>query len=429
MNIVMLTNTYAPHVGGVARSVEAFTKAYRARGCRVLVVAPEFPNMPEGEIDVLRIPAIQNFNGSDFSVVLPISGLLTETLDEFRPDIVHAHHPYLLGMTAVRIARYREVPLVFTHHTLYEQYTHYVPADSPNLKRFVIELATCYANMSDHVFAPSESIEALIRRRGVEAPTSVIPTGVDIGRFASGDRRRLRRDMNIPATAFVVGHLGRLAPEKNLRFLGEAVAEFLRRHREAHFLLAGSGPSEADLKELFEAAGVAERCHGAGVLRGQRLNDAYAAMDVFAFASKSETQGMVLTEAMAAGVPVVALDASGVREVVRDGENGCLLATQSAESFAEALYRLAAMPAAEIRRLRGQALSTAQAFAMPRQAEKAMRCYEKLCAQTMPARAVDDHQWERVLHLLHAEWEIVRSMASAAGAALASGEPLLDART
>ena len=107
---------------------------------------------------MVRIPAIQNFNGSDFSVALPVSGLLSDTLDAFQPDIVHAHHPFLLGMTALRIARYRQLPLVFTHHTLYEQYTHYVPGDSPVLQRFAIQLVTRYANLADRVFAPSESI-------------------------------------------------------------------------------------------------------------------------------------------------------------------------------------------------------------------------------------------------------------------------------
>jgi glycosyltransferase involved in cell wall biosynthesis len=166
MNIVMVTNTYSPHVGGVARSVAAFSAEYRRLDHRVLIVAPEFAGMPENETDVVRIPSIQNFNGSDFSVVLPVTGLLTESLDAFKPEIVHAHHPYLLGMTALRIARYRELPLVFTHHTLYEQYTHYVPGDSPTLQRFVIELATHYANLTDQVFAPSESIASLIKERG-----------------------------------------------------------------------------------------------------------------------------------------------------------------------------------------------------------------------------------------------------------------------
>ncbi|HWR75953.1 MAG TPA: glycosyltransferase, partial [Thiobacillus sp.] len=178
MNILIFTNTFTPHVGGVARSVEAFTEEYRTRGHRVLVVAPEFPDMPQDEVDVVRIPAIQNFNASDFSVVLPIHPALSETIDAFRPDIVHSQHPFLLGMTAVRIARHRGLPLVFTHHTLYEQYTHYVPGDSPALKRFAIELATRYANLADQVFAPSESIRDLLQQRGVVTPIAVVPTGV-----------------------------------------------------------------------------------------------------------------------------------------------------------------------------------------------------------------------------------------------------------
>ncbi len=227
MNIVMLSNTYAPHVGGVARSIEAFARQYRELGHKVLIVAPEFDHQQSDEKDVVRIPALQNFNGSDFSVVLPVSGLLSDTLNAFQPEIVHAHHPFLLGMTAMRIARYQHLPLVFTHHTLYEQYTHYVPGNSPLLQRFAIQLVTHYANLSDMVFAPSESIAALLVERGVRTPISVVPTGVELHRFAQGDGAGFRRKMGIPENAFVVGHIGRLAPEKNLPFLATSIARFI----------------------------------------------------------------------------------------------------------------------------------------------------------------------------------------------------------
>lgn len=423
MNIVMLTNTYSPHVGGVARSVEAFTREFRRRGHRVMVVAPEFDNAPPGEIDVIRIPAIQNFNGSDFSVVLPVSGLLTETLDSFRPDIVHAHHPYLLGMTALRIARYRQLPLVFTHHTLYEQYTHYVPGDSPGLRRFVIELATRYANLCNQVFAPSESVAALLRERGVESPIAVVPTGVDVACFAGGDGRRFREQMRIPAGAFVVGHLGRLAPEKNLEFLAEAVARFLAGDENAHFLVVGKGPSEADMRRVVEAQGLQERLRVVGVLDYPQLADALAAMDVFAFSSRSETQGMVLTEAMSAGVPVVALDAPGAREVVQDGLNGRLLPEQSVDSFTEALRWVSRLPAPQRRALVGKARQTAQEFSMSSTAGKALACYESLLDIGYVDRSEQFEQWESVLCLIKAEWGIARGMAGAAGNALSGGEP------
>ncbi len=417
MNIVMLTNTHTPHVGGVARSVEAFAAEYRRRGHRVLVVAPEFPHQPQDEPEVVRIPAIQNFNGSDFSAVLPVSGLLTEALDAFRPDIVHSHHPYLLGMTALRVARYRELPLVFTHHTLYEQYTHYVPVDSPALRRFVIELATRYANLCDQVFAPSASIAGLLRERGVEAPIAVVPTGVNRERFAQGDAAGFRRTMGIPDDAFVAGHLGRLAPEKNLVFLSEAVAAFLKTAPRAHFLLVGKGSSEADIRAIFEREGLSARLHVAGILEAPQLADAYHAMDVFAFASRSETQGMVLTEAMAAGVPVVGLDAPGVREVVKDGRNGRLLHGEDTAAFAAALQWVADLPRTERQALKQSARDTAEDFSMPRSAATALGCYEALRARTLVGRSEEDAQWERVLHLIEAEWAILKGMAGAAVAA------------
>lgn len=423
MNIVMLTNTFTPHVGGVARSVAAFAAEYRRRGHRVLVVAPEFAHQPADEAGVVRIPAIQNFNGSDFSAVLPVSGLLTEVLDAFQPDIVHAHHPYLLGMTALRVASYRELPLVFTHHTLYEQYAHYVPVDSPAFRRFVIALATCYANLCHHVFAPSESIATLLRERGVEAPIAVVPTGVEVKRFAHGDGSSFRKRMNIPALAFVVGHLGRLAPEKNLAFLAEATAAFVKTDSRAHFLVVGKGPSEAAIRAVFDREGLGGRLHVAGILNDVQLADAYHAMDVFAFASKSETQGMVLTEAMAAGVPVVALDAPGVREVVKDKHNGRLLHEESVSGFRAALQWIADRPAVTQQQLRLGAVVTAEEFSMPHSTARALGIYEVLCEQAFVARPAAYQQWQRIRHLVEAEWNILKGVAGAAAAALSEAQP------
>jgi glycosyltransferase involved in cell wall biosynthesis len=418
MNILILTNTFTPHVGGVARSVEAFTEEYRKRGHRVLVVAPEFPDMPQHEVDVARIPAIQNFNASDFSVALPIHPLLSETLDAFRADIVHSQHPFLLGMTAVRIARHRELPLVFTHHTLYEQYTHYVPGDSPAMKRFAIELATRYANLSDQVFAPSESIKTLLQKRGVSTPIAVVPTGVRLKNFAQGNGQSFRKQMDIPEDAFVVGHLGRLAPEKNLEFLAQAVAGFLRQDSRAYFLVIGTGPSENTMRDIFRRAGVEARLHITGILQQQPLADALHSMDVFAFASTSETQGMVLTEAMAAGLPVVALDAPGAREVVKDRENGRLLREASPTAFSTALQWVAGLSAEPLRELKQSALDTAEAFSMPRSADKALACYESLKPKSSADYYADERGWEDVITMIKTEWDIIKGVAGASDAAL-----------
>ena len=423
MNIVMLTNTYLPHVGGVARSVAAFSEEYRRCGHQVLIVAPTFPRPVEGEHNVVRIHALQNFNGSDFSVALPFSPDLNERLDEFQPDLVHSHHPFLLGMTALRIARSRELPLVFTHHTLYERYTHYVPADSQALKRFVVELATRYANLASLVFAPSQSVAKILRARGVTTPIAEVPTGVAPEQFIPGDGSRARAQLGIPDSAFLIGHLGRLAPEKNLSFLAGAVLEFMQQHTDAHLLLVGSGSSAAQIRTIFASHGLGTRLHMPGTLLGEQQRDAYAAMDVFAFASTSETQGMVLTEAMAAGTPVVALDASGTREVVKDKINGRLVAEENATEFVKALEWLYEQPPAQRQKLSDAALATAREFSMENCAARALELYQPLLKQNW---RLDDSlyaQWMRVRKLVGVQWDIIEGLSSAASAAFNSDQP------
>ncbi len=418
MNILILTNTFTPHVGGVARSVEAFTAEDRKRGHRVLIVAPEFPEMPKDEVDVLRINAIQNFNASDFSVALPIHPQLSEAIDDFLPDVVHSQHPFLLGNTALRLARHRKLPLVFTHHTLYEQYTHYVPGHSPAMKRFAIELASRYANLSDQVFAPSESIRDLLLERGVSKPIAVVPTGVCPEKFARGDGDAMRRELGIPADAFVVGHLGRLAPEKNLEFLTRAVLDFISRNSRAHFLVIGTGPSEASIRQAFSRSGMEAQLHIAGTLQQQQLTDALHAMDLFAFASTSETQGMVLTEAMAAGLPVVALDAPGAREVVRDSKNGRLLPEATPMTFSAALQWVLEQPPEELHGLKQAALATAEAFSMPNSADKALACYEALTSSSIADADRDETGWEEVMNFIKTEWDVLKNVAGAGEAAM-----------
>lgn len=346
MRICHFTNTFLPHVGGVARAVQTLLEDQRRARHRVLVVAPEFaegvaPRRIERSVE--RIPAITHFNHSDFSVRLPVAAALSDRLANFRADILHAHHPFLLGDTALREGASRGVPVVFTHHTLYERYTHYLPWDSDTVQGIAAELATRFANRCTAVIAPSESVRRLIIDRGVTVPVHVVPTGIDTARLASGNRAAGRARWGMPPEAPVIGHVGRLAEEKNLGFLTEALAWTLRERPEAWALIVGDGPERERMTAGVQQAGVADRVVFTGKLTGARLHDALAAMDLFAFASTTETQGLVLAEAMAAGVPVVALDASGTREVVRDGQNGRLLpADTSASEFGAVLAQAVA---------------------------------------------------------------------------------------
>jgi 1,2-diacylglycerol 3-alpha-glucosyltransferase len=417
MNIWMMTNTFTPFVGGVARSVAAFADQCRKAGHRVVIVAPVFDGMPSWEEDVIRVPALQDFNGSDFSLALPTPGLLAPQLEECRPDIVHSHHPHLLGNTAVRIACRLNRPLIFTHHTMYEYYIHYVPTGASRLREFVIALVTGYCNLCDCIIAPSQSVASILHTRGIQTPIEVLPTGVDVPHFAQGHGPEFRRSHGIPEEAFVTGYVGRLAPEKNLLFLAEAVGAHIARNPGGHFLVVGSGPSAQEIEEVFARAGLGTRLHLVGSLEGQALVDAYHALDVFVFASCTETQGMVLTEAMAAGKPVVALDGPGVREVVRDGDNGRLLAQERAEDFAAAIDEIGSASSAQRRGLEQGARETAERFSMDRCGRELLNIYDRLLSR-QPFGPKDESVWHHAMEEIKAEWELLKNMAEAVGQAV-----------
>lgn len=428
MNICMFTNTYLPHLGGVARSVSLFEQDLRALGHNLLIIAPTYPDLGGGEVDeanVLRVPAIQNFNGSDFSLRIPIPFLIDEKINQFLPDIIHSHHPYLLGDAAMRAANRRFLPLIFTHHTLYEEYTHYVPGTSEAMKRFVIHLSTTYANCCTHVVAPSRSIAELIRSRGVTTPVIEIPTGIDFVAFQTGDGLYFRRKYAIPENAELIGHLGRLAPEKNLRYLAQAVKIYLLRNENARFLLVGDGPSLTDIEVTFAEAGLTGRLVWTGKLTGKDLLNAYSAMDLFVFTSHTETQGLVVVEAMAAKTPVIALDASGVREVLEDNRNGRLLpAGAPPEAFADAIAAFFKNRSMESR-WQKNALETARHFDRMSSARKLVDLYD-LARRTTPKPEKEYRDifrsWEYLLQALRTEWDLLTGKIGAVAQMIPSRE-------
>ncbi|MEJ2428258.1 MAG: glycosyltransferase [Deltaproteobacteria bacterium] len=234
-----------------------------------------------------------------------------------------------------------------------------------------------------------------------------IPTGVDIQFFNKGRGEKIRQTHGIPQDALVIGHLGRLAPEKNLRYLAESVALFLESNRKAFFVVAGSGPSKKEIQRIFADRSLSEQLLMLGIVTGQDLADVYRAMDLFVFSSKSETQGMVLTEAMAAGTPVIALDASGAREVVQDGKNGRLLAeTASPQSFAQALHCFT-QDATRAKEWQKEALKTADRFSRQTSADRLVRLYQSILGYKPDPKKDELVRWNNLLRRLKAEWELI----------------------
>lgn len=413
----MFTNTYLPHVGGVARSVKTLEDACREQGHDVVVIAPELDGAEQSP-HVLRVPSIQNFNDSGFSVRLPSPILIREFMDEFQPDIIHSHHPFLLGDSALREAWKGRIPIIFTHHTLYERYTHYLSLDSRAIKRAAIQLATEYCNLCDLVIAPSESISHLLADRQVKSRIEVVPTGIDTHAFSNGRNQRYRRKLGIPRESTVIGHVGRLAKEKNLMFLAEAVGACMKERPETVFLLVGDGDCHEEMVEKLSTMVDSSRIYHPGKQSGDDLRDSYAAIDCFAFASQTETQGMVLAEAMAACTPVVGLDGPGVREILHEGENGHLLnADATAVEFAAALLHI--VTDEDFRKAcAAKAKETAKEYDTEPCASAMMNLYEDLIADYAQHDEELRTGWDRMVSGIEIEWDLLAAKFSVAAATL-----------
>lgn len=339
MRVALFTNNYLPFCGGVTTSVETLRRGLHARGHEVWVFAPRFRDAPADPPHVVRYPSIPAITYPQFPLAVPYSRRIATRVHALAVDVFHAHHPFLLGPAARRLARRQARPLVFTYHTRYEKYAHYVPLRRGLVEAAAIRLSTTFAARADAVIAPSADVRDELRARGVRVPIAVVPTGIDLERFSPGDRQTARRLLGLPPEPLLLLYVGRLDREKSVERILAAFERVAGTVPHARLALVGQGAQAERLRRLAAA-----RPAGDGVrFLGARPHDAlpayYRAADLFLFASETETQGLVLAEAAACGLPAVAVSAPGCDEVVRDGETG-LLAKADPTALADATIGL-----------------------------------------------------------------------------------------
>ncbi|MEK7385584.1 MAG: glycosyltransferase [candidate division NC10 bacterium] len=324
MRVALFTNNYLPFCGGVTISVETLRRGLEAAGHEAWVFAPRFTRNGDESRRVVRYPSIPAATYPEFALAVPYSRRIARLVAALDFDVFHAHHPFLLGPAARRLARRRGRPLVFTYHTRYEKYAHYVPLPLRLVEAAAVRLSTRFAAQADAVIAPSAVIRDELQARGVRAPIAVVPTGVDLGRFRPGDRRAARVGLGVPDEAPLLLYAGRLDREKSVDRVLLAFERVASTVAGARLLLVGQGTEGPRLRRLAAALPVSDRIRFLGVRAHEALAPCYQAADVFVFASETETQGLVLAEAAACGLPAVAVSAPGCDEVVRDGETGVL---------------------------------------------------------------------------------------------------------
>lgn len=340
MKIGVFTDSFRPYTSGVVRSIELFTREFISRGHEVFVFGPDYPllHCPREE-KVFRFASIPAPTMPDFSLPIPISVQLGPTIRRIGLDIIHVHSPFLLGRLGSRAARRYRLPLVFTFHTLYEQYVHYLPVAQQASRRLVQAIGRDFSNRCDLVITPSRLVTNYLRRIGVKVTINTIPTGVDLDEFKDTDSRWLQKYYGVRPEERVLMFVGRLGKEKNVSFLLKSYQMVQSIIPGTRLVLVGKGPQESQLREICRNLHIADKVIFTGVLPRQKIVNCYASADLFVFPSVTETQGLVIGEAKSVGLPVVAIRANGPAETVRHGEDG-FLTELSLNAFSERIIEL-----------------------------------------------------------------------------------------
>lgn len=338
MRILMISDVYFPRINGVSTSIQTFRRDLERLGHESELITPDYPHGAQPpDPRIRRMPS--RYVPRDPEDRMMRRGHIRRTLPQLRSrgfTLVHIQTPFIAHYAGLELAHALDLPVVETYHTYFEEYLHhYVPLLPRALTRFAARRFTCsQGNAVDHLIAPSHAMREALIDYGVRTPVTVIPTGLEADRFALGDGARFRARAGIAPERPVLVHVGRIAHEKNIDFLLRMFVRVRAEVPEALFLIAGEGPALAHCKRLAAELGVGEQVLFVGYLdRSKELLDCYRAGDVFVFASRTETQGLVLLEAMAQGVPVVSTAHMGTLDIL-SADRGCVVSEEDEVQFA-----------------------------------------------------------------------------------------------
>lgn len=341
MRIAMMTNNYKPFVGGVPISIERLADSLRDLGHSVYVFAPDYKSPVDDDEYTFRFPTMKHKIAGAIPIPNLIYGYVKNAISTLDIDLIHVHHPVMIGNVATRIGKEFHIPVVFTYHTRYEQYLHYLTpfgylqnkANQGNLlgesildfaQRQVIQrYLNRFLEKCDMVFAPTESIQNYLKPFHIDTPISIAPTGLPPACFENHIEATAIRKKYLQKKQYLFCTVSRLAKEKNLSFLLRGVSAVKKQLGDVfNVLILGDGPEKENLIALSQTLKIEENVFFIGEVSNHKISAYHQACDLFLFSSKSETQGIVLLEAMAAYLPVFAIRATGVSDVVVNGENG-----------------------------------------------------------------------------------------------------------
>src|SRR3989337_4055251 len=374
MHIGFFTNAYTPSISGVARSVSCFRKALTELGNNVFIFSPQVEDSDYKEPFIFNYPAFEIPQILDLPFVIPISTSIDHIFPSLKVDIIHSHHPVLLGQTAAHKASIYNLPLVFTFHSLYWEYSRYTGSLGQDfIKDQIDNILVDYLKKCHHIITPSESLRKILYDNyGCLEKVSTIPTGIELSNYNHLDKEIERKQLGWKDEIILIS-VGRLALEKTWDTLLEACALVMNDVAKVRLVLLGDGSERKKLRKEARSLGIGDRVEMPGVIDLGDVANYLTAADIFCFASVSETQGLVTLEAMAPGLPIAAIDGSGTRDILQDGIQG-FMSINDSSALSEAIRKL--VMDGEMRQKMGQAArQKARMFEIRHQAQKLLDVY------------------------------------------------------
>lgn len=388
LRIAMFTNNYLPFIGGVPISIDRLRQGLTELGHQVLIVAPSYPKIKSNEHFILRVRALLPLGKhKEFRLANIFSPKLYRQVVRFRPDIIHVHHPFWLGSAGLFVGRSLNIPVIYTYHTRLEHYAHYVPLPGPLFRNLVSHaMVRRFANRCNGVIVPTESAEEYLRTIGVRRPILVQPTGIDIEKYSAVSDQQINqlRAQYAPNGERILISISRLSQEKNIDFLLNAISVLKKTSdRPFRLLIIGDGPEQHRIKNRINELSLTNTISLLGAVPPESI-PAYCRMgSIFLFASRSETQGMVILEAMASGMPVVAVRSSGIDDIIENGVNGFKTPPNAGEWCARIDQLM--NDSALYDRLSANAKSTAANYSIIRFGENIQRFYADILTARHPS--------------------------------------------
>ena len=386
MRILMVSDVFFPRINGVSTSIKTFYKELTELGHEVTLISPAYGKNDGNHEWIYRIPSRYiPMDPEDRMMKRAYIHELRDTLIQKDYDIVHIQTPFVAHYAGIDLARRLNVPRVETYHTHFEEYLyHYLPWLPKSVMRFSARwFNRKQCNDVDGLIVPSRAMLEVLTDYGITQPMEIIATGIDANFFKPGDGARFRAEHGIDQTRPVLVHVGRVAHEKNIGFLLHMLDALRLRIPDVLLIVAGEGPAEKHLRDLAATLKLGNNIKFVGYLdRSGVLLDCYRAGDVFVFGSKTETQGLVLLEAMAQGVPVVSIAALGTTDIL-DAGKGALVAEEQTTDFADKVADVLQNTGLH-KTLSEEAKLYARTWAAREFALKAVRFYE---------RAIHDYQF------------------------------------